>query len=140
MADDRPEYASPRRFPKARRVTLSQPDAALKELGVDADTAVAIVPRCHGFDLRCLVAALATPAFYIGMIGSRAKTERLFALCERRGLEPASDPRVRAPIGLDLGGRRPEEIALSIVSEILCVKHKTSGASLSLTHSSVPSR
>lgn len=120
--DDRPEFSRSEDYPGARAVITSQPDAALKSLGIDKDTAVVIVTRCHGFDLRCLTAALQTPAFYIGMIGSRSKTERLFELCRRRGLDPDQE-RVYAPIGLDLGGRRPEEIALSIMAEVLAVRN-----------------
>jgi xanthine dehydrogenase accessory factor len=131
VVDDREEFAAKARFPGARRVIVGPPDAAVKELAVDQNTAIAVVTRCHGFDLRCLVAALGTPAFYIGMIGSRTKVERLFALCERRGLSPAEDPRVHAPIGLDLGGGRPEDIALSIMAEIMRVRHGASGEPLS---------
>lgn len=118
VVDDREEFAARGRFPAAREVLCMPPDQALKRLSVDANTAVAIVTRCHGFDLRCLTAALATKAFYIGMIGSREKTRRLFDLCERRDLYPGADARVHAPIGLDLGGRSPEAIALSVLSEI----------------------
>ena len=131
VVDDRPEYANRSRFPHARQVLVAQPDEALKRLAVDEKTAIAIVTRCHGFDLRCLVAALQTPAFYVGMIGSLTKTKRLFDLCERRGLDPASDPRVSAPIGLDLGGRRPEEIALSILAQITQRRHGATGLPLS---------
>ncbi len=130
VVDDRPEYASRERFPCAREVVVAQPDEALRRLGVDQRTAVAIVTRCHGFDLRCLIAALKTPAFYVGMIGSATKRERLFALCQRRGLDPARDPRVRSPIGLDLGGRRPEDIALSIMAEITQLRHGATGRPL----------
>ena len=73
--------ATSSRFPSAREVLLMPPDQALKRLAVDANTAVAVVTRCHGFDLRCLTAALGTKAFYIGMIGSKEKTRRLFELC-----------------------------------------------------------
>lgn len=130
VVDDRAEYASPSRFPSARETIVSQPDAALKRLGVDERTAVAIVTRCHGFDLRCLLAALKTPAFYVGMIGSRGKTERLFELCRRRGVDPSAQERVRAPIGLDLGGRTPELIALSILAEIVQRRHGATGRPL----------
>ena len=131
VVDDRPEFAAAARFPHARQVLLDQPSSALKGLHLDSNTAIAIVTRCHGFDLRCLVAALATPAFYIGMIGSRSKVARLFDLCERRGLEPTLDARVHAPIGLDLGGRTPETIALAIMAEVLRVRHSATGRPLS---------
>lgn len=130
VVDDRPEYATRSRFPHAREVLVAQPSEALKRLPVNENTAVAIVTRCHGFDLRCLVAALSSNAFYIGMIGSRTKTARLFELCRRRGLSPDADTRVHAPIGLDLGGRRPEEIALSILAEITRCRNGASGRSL----------
>jgi xanthine dehydrogenase accessory factor len=133
VVDDRPEYAVAARFPRARQVLLAQPDEALRRLGVGPDTAVAVVTRCHGFDLRCLIAALKTPAFYVGMIGSREKTRRLFDLCLRRGLDPAAEDRVRAPIGLDLGGSRPEDIALSIMAEIAQLRHGASGRPLKET-------
>ncbi len=137
VVDDREEYASRARFPHAREVLVAPPDAALARLGVNEKTAIAVVTRCHGFDLRCLVAALRTPAFYVGMIGSEQKTRRLFALCERRDLFPAEDARVHAPIGLDLGGGSPEAIALSILAEIMMRRHGATGRSLRLT-SSVP--
>ena len=130
VVDDREEYATRARFPAAREVLAMPPDQALKRLNVDESTAIAIVTRCHGFDLRCLTAALGTRAFYIGMIGSREKTRRLFDLCERRGLSPAEDARVHAPIGLDLGGRSPEAIALSILSEIYMRRHGRSAKPL----------
>lgn len=130
VVDDREEFVSAERFPYARKVLQGAPSEALKALAVDEKTAIIIVTRCHGFDLRCLVAALSTPAFYIGMIGSRAKTRRLFDLCQRRGLSPETDTRVFAPIGLDLGGRAPEAIALSILAEIFKVKNKASAHSL----------
>ena len=133
VVDDRPEYALAARFPRARDVVLGQPDEALRRLRVDADTAVAIVTRCHGFDLRCLIASLKTPAFYVGMIGSRQKTRRLFGLCLSRGLDPQADPRVYAPIGLDLGGGRPEDIALSIMAEISQLRHGATGRPLKET-------
>jgi xanthine dehydrogenase accessory factor len=131
VVDDRPDYATRARFPAARQVIVDQPSSALQSLHPDANTAIAIVTRCHGFDLRCLVAALPTPAFYIGMIGSRTKIKRLFDLCERRGLEPGADARVHAPIGLDIGGRTPEVIALSIMAEIVRARNGATGEPLS---------
>lgn len=130
VVDDREEYASRSRFPHAREVLAMPTDQALKRLSVDENTAVAIVTRCHGFDLRCLVASLGTRAFYIGLIGSREKTRRLFDLCARRDLTPETDARVHAPIGLDLGGRSPEAIALSIMSEVYMRRHNKTGKPL----------
>ncbi|MBI3553079.1 MAG: XdhC family protein [Elusimicrobia bacterium] len=132
VIDDRPEFAAPARFPHARQTFVAQPSAALQTLHLDENTAIAIVTRCHGFDLRCLVAALPTKAFYIGMIGSRTKTRRLFDACERRELNTSEDGRVHAPIGLDLGGRTPEAIALSIMAEIMRLRNGATGEPLSL--------
>lgn len=129
LVDDRAEFSLPQDYPRALKVLTGQPDAALKSLSVDADTAVIIVTRCHGFDLKSLAAALQTPAFYVGMIGSRTKTDRLFELCRRRGLDPDQE-RVHAPIGLDLGAREPAGIALSILSEVLMVRNAATGLPL----------
>ncbi|OGS05825.1 MAG: hypothetical protein A3G41_07905 [Elusimicrobia bacterium RIFCSPLOWO2_12_FULL_59_9] len=130
VVDDRPEFASRRRFPQAREIIVGQPSEILGRMSVNEETYVVIVTRCHGFDMRCLVAALPTTAPYIGMIGSRTKIERLFALLERRDLDPYNDPRVHAPIGLDLGGKDPKSVALSILAEIFKVKNGAAGGHL----------
>jgi xanthine dehydrogenase accessory factor len=132
VADERPEFSKADRFPSARKVLTGPPDEALKRLRVGKNTAVVIVTHGHAHDRRGLVAAMGTPAFYIGMIGSRKKVREVFESCRGEGLSPDSDPRVYAPIGLDLGGRTPEAIAVSILAEVLQVWHGGTGRPMRL--------
>lgn len=120
VIDDRPEYADPARFPKAQNVVCSLLDRDLfARFPITAVDAIAIVTRRNDLDTACLEAALATRARYIGMIGSRRRVELTFRDLERKGLNPAADPRVHAPIGLKLGDRTPGEVALAILAEVV---------------------
>ncbi|MBI4679144.1 MAG: XdhC family protein [Elusimicrobia bacterium] len=124
-ADDRPEFANQERFPRSR-VILADPRRAVVKAGVDAKTFVVIVTRGHELDRECLEAALKTPARYIGMIGSKNKVAETVRAARRR-LPKADFSRVYSPVGLDLGGKSPGEIAVSIVAEILKVHYGRSG-------------
>ncbi|MFA5141068.1 MAG: XdhC/CoxI family protein [Elusimicrobiota bacterium] len=132
VADDRPEFANPERFPRASGILVKKPHQALKAAGVDERTYVVIVTRGHELDAECLQAALGTKAAYIGMIGSRSKVPAMLRRAKRNGRPAASDPRVFSPIGLDLGGKSPGAIAVSVVAEILKLHHARSGRHLAL--------
>jgi len=127
VADDRAEFANRERFPAASRILVERPDRALASAKPDERTHVVIVTRGHELDKECLAAALKTKAAYIGMIGSRHKVPITFKKLQRKGLRPGKDPRVYAPVGLDVGGKTPGAIAVSIVAEILKVRHRRSG-------------
>ncbi len=91
--------------------------------GIGPGDFVVIVTRCHDIDERVLGAAMQSPARYIGLIGSKAKTATLFANLRRAGRpDPAVDARVYSPIGLSFGSKEPGEIALSVVAELLSVR------------------
>ncbi|MFA6316488.1 MAG: XdhC/CoxI family protein [Elusimicrobiota bacterium] len=124
-ADDRPEFANKERFPKSRLI-LAAPDAAVPKAAVGAKTHVVIVTRGHSLDLECLVAALKTEARYIGMIGSRSKVA-LTVKAAAKKVPKADLSRVYSPVGLDLGGKSPGEIAVSVVAEILKLHYGRSG-------------
>lgn len=119
VVDDRPSYSTPERFPRADRLVCKPFPEGLALLEPDPGTAVVIATRCHQFDLACLEAALDTDAGYIGLVGSRTKVATILRLLRSRGIDAARDPRVFAPVGLDLGGKSPAEISLSIVAELL---------------------
>jgi xanthine dehydrogenase accessory factor len=123
VADDREEFANSERFPAASRIIIERPDLALKSAGVDDRTYVVIVTRGHALDAECLAAAFRTKAAYIGMIGSRSKVPATFKTLNRKGLHPEKDKRVFSPIGLDCGGKSPGAIAVSVLAEILAVRH-----------------
>lgn len=127
VADDRKEFANEDRFPGATAIINEMPQKAVEAARVDADTYAVIVTRGHALDRECLEAVLRTPAAYIGMIGSRDKVEEVCRLLGEKGVHPRKDPRVHAPLGLNLGGKSPGEIAVSVLAEIMKVHYKKDG-------------
>jgi xanthine dehydrogenase accessory factor len=130
VVDARSAFASEERFPDAESVMRSWPDEAFAELPLDAYTYVVTLTHDPKFDLPALQRALRAGARYVGALGSRrTHAARLDAL-RSAGLSEAELARIHAPIGLDLGGRAPEEIALAILAEIVAVRHGRRGAPL----------
>ena len=118
VMDDRAEFANAVRYPQARDVyVLSSFDNCLKELEID--DYVIIVTRGHLHDLEVLVQALKTGAGYIGMIGSRRKREAIYQAVLDAGFTDTDLQRIHCPIGLAIGADTPEEIAISIVAELV---------------------
>jgi len=128
VADDRAEFANPERFPGASRIITKKPDKAVRGVGVDKDTYVVIVTRGHALDRESLEEAMKTPAAYIGMIGSVQKVKEVFRIMDGKRIFPAKDSRVHAPIGLNLGGKTPGEIAVSVMAEIIKVRYDRDAA------------
>ncbi len=122
VIDPRRAFASEARFPD---VTLTDdwPDDALTRLAPDAQTAVVTLSHDPKIDDPALAIALASPAFYIGSLGSKRTHEKRVARLTELGLADRID-RIHAPIGLDLGGRYPSEIAVAILGEIIRVRYK----------------
>lgn len=133
VADDRPEFADKERFPDASAVILERPHAAVARAGVDENTYAVIVTRGHALDRECLEALMRTKAPYIGMIGSADKVREIFRLAGKKKLYPLKDKRVYSPIGLDLGGKTPGEIAVSVLAEIIKLHYKRNGAHMRVT-------
>lgn len=128
IMDDREEFADPEKFPGASEVIHCDYLEAFDKISVDEHTYLSIITRCHDTDIQLMEQALETNAAYIGMIGSETKAIRLFRnLEEHTGVNPADDPRVYAPIGLQLGGSEPGDIAISVWSEILKLHTDSSG-------------
>jgi xanthine dehydrogenase accessory factor len=130
VVDPRAKFANRERFPDADEVLLEWPDEALVHLDIDEATYVVLLTHDPKIDEPTLAAALKTEAGYIGAIGSRKTHAERFERMARWGITPEELQQVYAPIGLDLGGRTPEETALSIIAEVVAVKHKRSGGSL----------
>ncbi|MFH1177272.1 MAG: XdhC/CoxI family protein, partial [Acidobacteriota bacterium] len=120
VLDERPELATSERFPGARLV-VAPFAGALSGLGLTGNDAVVIVTPQHSHDLVVLRDALATPAGYIGMIGSATKVRTVLNSLRQEGLAEEQIARVHAPIGLDIGAETPAEIALAIAAEIVAV-------------------
>ncbi|PKM98920.1 MAG: xanthine dehydrogenase [Elusimicrobia bacterium HGW-Elusimicrobia-3] len=130
VADDRKEFANAERFPGAMDIINEFPHKAVAAARVDAETYAVIVTRGHALDRECLEAVMRTPAAYIGMIGSRDKVGEIFRLLGKKKLYPLKDPRVHSPVGLNLGGKAPGEIAVSVLAEIMAVHYKRDAASM----------
>ena len=121
VVDDRESFANLERFPMASKVFTSF-EEGFDRIRPDGSTYLVIVTRGHRDDMRVLKWAVGTEARYIGMIGSRAKCRTIFEHLFADGYSETDLGRVFAPIGLDLGGDRPQEIAIAILAEIIAVR------------------
>ena len=119
VVDDRAEYADPARFPEAERTLHSDFEEAFETLEIGPRHYLVSVTRCHTTDRKVIGRAAGLPAAYIGMIGSRRKVKLLWEELERRGVERTALERVHAPVGVEIGAETPEEIAVSIMAQII---------------------
>jgi xanthine dehydrogenase accessory factor len=133
VVDPRAKFANRERFPEVDEVLLEWPDEALAHLAIDDATYIVLLTHDPKIDEPTLASALKTEAGYIGAIGSRGTHAARFERMAKWGVTAEQLQRVYAPIGLDLGGRTPEETALSIMAEVVAVKNGRSGASLRST-------
>lgn len=125
VLDDREQFANRDNFPRADEViVLKDFNHALEGVQLSDDAYVVIVTRGHAYDQRVLEQILATPATYIGMIGSRTKVALCFQSLEEKGFGHDQLSRVHAPIGLKIGSETPEEIAVSIVAQLIHVRSR----------------
>jgi xanthine dehydrogenase accessory factor len=122
VLDDRAEYANRERFPAASEITLLESFDRLPEFAVDEDGYIVIVTRGHLHDKTILAWALKTKAGYIGMIGSRRKRDKIFEALAAEGFGKQDFDRVYSPIGTDIGADTPEELAVSIVGELIKIR------------------
>jgi len=119
--DDRPDFANPALFPAADRIICRDFATALQEVKLTPATYIVIVTRGHRYDYDCLRAAIASPAAYTGMIGSRRRIKGVKERLRADGVPETALAGVHAPIGLDIGAETPAEIAISILAEIIRV-------------------
>jgi len=120
VMDDRNEFANQERFPQADEIkVLSSFADCFKEYDIDEDCFLVIVTRGHMHDMEVLDQALRTKAGYIGMIGSRKKRNAIYANLMDKGVKEAQLEQVRCPIGMAIEADTPEEIAVSIVGELI---------------------
>ena len=137
VTDDRPEFANRERFSMAEDTSVGPYDQGLDAFQITKNTAIVIGSRGHHFDDLATEAAVKTDATYVGLLGSMRKTIMIYEALLRRGIPPERLKQVHSPIGLDLGGRSPEEIAVSIMSEIVAFRHGHDGGSLKLDETQV---
>ncbi len=132
VADSRPAFATRERFPEADEVFLAEDRGVPGVARIDRHTFVVVMTHNFLHDLELLRGLLTTPARYIGLLGPRARTDKLLAELAKQGgvLDAVQRARLYGPVGLDTGADSPEEIALSIVAEILAVRNGRPAASL----------
>lgn len=122
VIDPRRAFASAERFPGVTLID-TWPDEAFRKLNLDSTTAVVTLTHDPKIDDPALIAALGSPVFYVGALGSkRTHAKRVDRLAEAGLADRAG--RIHAPVGLDLGGRSPREIAVSILSQVIQVRYK----------------
>ena len=137
LIDDRAEFVAPELFasPAERDISLvaaeSWFEALRNAVGNGRAVSVAIVTRGHKQDEDCLRAALTARPDYVGMIGSKRRTNIVLDKLREEGFDQEQLKKVRAPIGLDIGAVSPEEVALAILAEIVCERRGGSSAPLS---------
>ena len=122
VVDDRREHARLERLPGAAEAIAAPWDEAFGRLEADDGTSIVIVTRSCAIDERCLRWALGTPARYVGMLGSSRKIARVREHLVAEGVPEKSFSRLHAPVGLDLGARTHEEIAIAVVAELIAVR------------------
>jgi xanthine dehydrogenase accessory factor len=122
IIDDRAEFSSAERFPEAEIVLAEDFKKAFPRLKIDKSSYIVIVTRGHQHDEIVLSWAVGTPAKYIGMIGSKAKVKTLFSHLLAKGVSQEKLASVHSPIGLEIDAQTPEEIAVSILAEIIKVR------------------
>jgi xanthine dehydrogenase accessory factor len=122
VIDDREEYADPHRFPDAVRIIQSDFLEVFNTIPIAAATYIVIVTRGHRFDEEILGRSLKTSAPFIGMIGSKRKVETTFRRLLEQGIAIEQLRRVQAPIGLEIGAITPEEIAISVVAQLVRIR------------------
>jgi xanthine dehydrogenase accessory factor len=128
VIDDRAEFANAERFPDADSVVVGDIEQSLAAFPVGETSAIVIVTRGHKYDYQALAVAARSPAFYVGLMGSRRKVALIYRQLIDDGIPPERLRDIHAPIGLNIGAVTPEEIALSIVAEITMTRLGGDGA------------
>ena len=132
VVDDRPEFANPERFPYAEQTVVASYENWPEHLDINVNTFIVAATRGHRYDDLALESALTTRARYIGLLGSRRKTLMIYQRLVSQGVSVDRLKQVHAPIGLNIGGLTPEELAVSIMSEIIMVRRGGKGSSMTM--------
>ncbi len=131
IVDGRARFATRERFPTADEIIVAWPDEAIAQLKINAATYIAILTHDPKFDIPALAALADKHPRYIGSMGSRETRKQHFAELRARGIPDEFLAQVHGPIGLDLGARSPEEMALAVMAEITAIRYGRSGGMLS---------
>jgi xanthine dehydrogenase accessory factor len=122
IVDNRESFANRERFPEAGEIYAEEYEEVFPRLSINETSYLIIVTRGHRDDMRVLKLAVATPARYISMIGSRRKVINVVRELEKEGVAREAFDRIFAPMGLDIGAISPEEIAIAVAAEMIAVR------------------
>jgi xanthine dehydrogenase accessory factor len=128
ICDARTRFATRERFPDVDEVVVQWPDEFLRGAPVDERTAICVLTHDHKFDVPLLKVALETPAGYIGAMGAKRTTEARNERLRAEGVTDEQLARIHAPIGLRIGSRTPEEVAVAVAAEIVATRRKAAVA------------
>ncbi len=137
VVDDREAFANRERFPEAAEIYAGPYQETFARLKITEHSYLIIVTRGHRDDRLVLAWALTTPARYIAMIGSRRKVIAIVKELQKEGVAPSAFERLFAPMGLEIGAVTPEEIAVSVVAEMIAVRRRAESAWRELSKSIV---
>jgi len=134
IIDDREDRATKENFSEATEILVGNVLEAVKKTLIDENTCIVIVTHAHKYDQAVLEAVIDSNALYIGMIGSTSKVRKCFDNLRKKGICDELISKVNSPIGLDIGGESPEEIALSIMAEIQAITYNKNLPHLKLSN------
>jgi len=130
VADDRAKFASKERFPDADLVLVEPFDEAARQMTLGRNSYAVVVTRGHSGDTQALAAALQGDLRYVGLLGSRPKVVHIVAALEQQGISRQALASIHAPIGVEIGARTPEEIAVSILAEMIAIRRGVAPADI----------
>ena len=140
VVDDRVKFANRERFPDVDLVLVEEFAAAPARLTLGSNSYAVVVTRGHGSDADALAACLGKGLRYLGLLASRPKVVHVFAALEERGVAPEQLAAVHAPIGIEIGAATPEEIAVSILAEMIAVRRAVEPAAVRPMKMELPGR
>jgi xanthine dehydrogenase accessory factor len=127
VVDGRDRFATRERFPDADELLVGMPSELAERMPLGRESLVVLLSHDYKYDLPVLRAVLESDAAYVGVLGSRRRGRSLLDFLAGEGVPAEALARVRIPVGLDIGGTTPEEIALSILAEAVAVHHGRAG-------------
>jgi xanthine dehydrogenase accessory factor len=140
VADDRVKFANPDRFPEADLVLVEEFTTAAQKMTLGRNTYAVVVTRGHGGDTEALASVVGKGLRFVGLLGSRPKLVHVVTALEERGVPPAALAEIRCPLGVEVGAVTPEEIAVSILAEMIAVRRGIEPAAIRPMAMELPGR
>ena len=132
VTDDRIEFANKERFPESKQTIAMQTEDALKQINITKNSFIVVATRGHRYDSDALASAAKTAASYVGLLGSKRKIILIYEDLVKMGIPKDRITELRAPIGIEINARTPDEIAISIIAEMLMFRLGGSGKNMKL--------